>query len=114
MEGNNSVARFAASGMAPVATLSCDRATGQVLLARTGTATTHIPVSVSTTTGSRPLVSEPALSQNGWIVVPLRPHDAVLDAIAFSRGRFALDVAGLPTLTLPVWPELSRVIEDCR
>ena len=39
---------------------------------------------------------------------------ALLDAMAFSRGRFAIDVNGLPSLYLPAWPEVGRVIEDCR
>ncbi len=38
--------------------------------------------------------------------------DAALDAIAFSRGRFALGVSQL--LILPVQAEIGRVIEDCR
>lgn len=38
--------------------------------------------------------------------------DAALDAIAFSRGRFALGASQL--LVLPVQSEIGRVIEDCR
>ena len=40
-------------------------------------------------------------------------HDLRLDRIAFSRGRFALESAN-GALTLPVQPEIGRVIEDCR
>ena len=38
--------------------------------------------------------------------------DPILDAIAFSRGRFALRASQL--LVLPVQAEIGRVIEDCR
>jgi hypothetical protein len=38
--------------------------------------------------------------------------DTALDAIAFSRGRFALSASQL--LVLPVQSEIGRVIEDCR
>ena len=38
--------------------------------------------------------------------------DTILDAIAFSRGRFALRTS--QTLVLPVQAEIGRVIEDCR
>lgn len=38
--------------------------------------------------------------------------DAMLDAIAFSRGRFALRASQL--LVLPVQSEIGRLIEDCR
>lgn len=42
------------------------------------------------------------------------PSDPLLDAMALSKGRFAVEVEGLPTLYLPSWAEVSRVIEDCR
>jgi hypothetical protein len=118
LEGNRSVARFGMSTAAPLVMLSCDRAAGQILLARAETGSEipgiHIPMAISTTTGTRPLTSEPAVSQPGWVTVAIRVHDPILDAMAFSRGRFALDIAGLPMLALPSWPEVSRVIEDCR
>ena len=118
LEGTLSVARFGLPGTASLVTLSCDRAAGQVLLARAGTGSEipgiHIPMAISTTTGTRPLTSEPAVSQPGWVTVAIRVHDPILDAMAFSRGRFALDIAGLPMLALPSWPEVSRVVEDCR
>jgi hypothetical protein len=41
-------------------------------------------------------------------------QDPLLDAIAFSKGRFAVESAGLPTLYVPPYPEVTRVIEDCR
>lgn len=44
----------------------------------------------------------------------LASTDRLLDAIVFSRGRFALQQAGAPPLVLPPWAELGRVVEDCR
>jgi hypothetical protein len=44
----------------------------------------------------------------------LAATDPLLDAIAFSRGRFAVEAPGLPTLILPTWPEPARVVEECR
>ncbi len=46
--------------------------------------------------------------------VTLLPTDAMLDMITFSRGRFAVEVDGEAGLALPAWPEMARVIEDCR
>jgi len=45
---------------------------------------------------------------------PIPAADPLLDAIAFSRGRFLVRVEGQPDLILPTWPELARVVEDCR
>lgn len=114
MEGTQSVARFGPAGSAPLLTLTCDRAGARVLISRAGTGEGHVPMAVTTTTGTRPLVSEPALASPGLIVAWVRSTDLILDAMAFSRGRFALDVAGLPPLYVPSWPEVSRVVEDCR
>ena len=44
----------------------------------------------------------------------IAPRDPILDAMAFSRGRFMIEVAGQAALILPARPEVARVIEDCR
>lgn len=72
------------------------------------------PIRLVTTTATRPFMSDPGLSTNLARGLALRPNDPILDALAFSRGRFAIEVTGQPTLYLPSWPELSRVVEDCR
>lgn len=46
--------------------------------------------------------------------VPLPVADPILDAMAFSRGRFGVEAPGVANLVVPAWPELGRVIEDCR
>ncbi len=118
MEGARSVARFGVPSAVPLVVLSCDRNAGQILLARAASGNEipgdHVPMAISTTTGTRAMTSEPAVSEPGWVTAAIRLSDPILDAIAFSRGRFALDMAGLPMLALPSWPEVSRVIEDCR
>ena len=40
--------------------------------------------------------------------------DPLLDAIAFSRGRLVVTMAGGVPLVAPAWPEAARTIEDCR
>jgi hypothetical protein len=98
--GGDGSARFGAGGDG--FTIRCDRAARQVLLAREGATGTMI---VRTSEGSRNFASTSAA---------LPVSDAFLDAIAFSRGRFTVEAAGVPMLVLPSWPEPSRVIEDCR
>ena len=50
----------------------------------------------------------------GGIGAVLAASDPLLDAMAFSRGRFVVERAGQPPLVLPAWAEVARVIEDCR
>ena len=40
--------------------------------------------------------------------------DPLLEQMAFSRGRILVTVEGGPSLIVPAWPEIGRVIEDCR
>ena len=40
--------------------------------------------------------------------------DPLLDAIAFSRGRLVVTMAGGVPTVAPAWPEAARTIEDCR
>ena len=46
--------------------------------------------------------------------VSLQANEPLLDAMALTKGRFAIETPGQPTLYLPSWAEVSRVIEDCR
>lgn len=113
-QSGRSTASFVQSG-AVLVSLACNRASSQVLLSRAGAGgEAHQPLSLTTTHGTRPLLSEPLLSPPGWLTAELRSADPILDTIAFSRGRFALEASGQPPLYLPAWAELGRVVEDCR
>ncbi len=114
MVGGRSTATYTGANGAALVTLSCESPRGRVLLSRSGAAATAMPLTVVTTSTRRPLLSDPAFPANGWLVVSISAADKLLDAIAFSRGRFALEAAGQDTLYLPSWPEISRVVEDCR
>lgn len=82
----------------------------QVTLARTGGQGVAGMI-VRTETAERSLA---ATASNGAAVATLAPRDSLLDAMAFSKGRFAIEMAGSRALYLPAWPEVSRVVEDCR
>lgn len=110
MEGQLSVARFGGNALV----LSCDRAAGMVTLMRPGTAQGPVPMTVVTSNQSRPLTGMAIATNPPVIAATLTVRDGLLDAMAFSRGRFVVETAGLPTLYVPSWPEVSRVIEDCR
>ncbi|MGB5725326.1 MAG: hypothetical protein WBM39_13030 [Parasphingorhabdus sp.] len=63
------------------------------------------------------LQSYPASNSGGtpnYVAISVAPRDMMMDRIAYSRGRFAVETDGLQSLAIPVWPEFSRVVEDCR
>ncbi len=49
-----------------------------------------------------------------YVAAEIDPRDSILDGIAFSRGRFAIALAGGRSMAIPAWAETGRVIEDCR
>lgn len=69
---------------------------------------------VRTETATRTLVAPRDPEGQVLNTAVMRPNDPLLDAIALTRGRFAVEAAGHPTLYLPAWAEVTRVIEDCR
>jgi hypothetical protein len=108
-EGAQSVARFAAGRL----TLRCDPAGRALRIERSETAMPAgaVALTIRTQTQSRTFNATP---QAGALAVSLPARDPLLDAMAFTRGRFAVEAPGLPPLYVPSWTEVSRVIEDCR
>lgn len=66
---------------------------------------------IRTETVERTLQAE---SRQDAVISTVSANDRLLDAMALSKGRFAVEVAGAPPLYLPSWAEVTRVIEDCR
>lgn len=81
--------------------IRCDRPSRTVTIMRPGLAPQ--PLAIATSSLSRTIPTGGRLAAT----------DPLLDAIAFSRGRF-LVTGGGATLAIPSWPEAARSIEDCR
>lgn len=110
-EGGDSVARFGMPGTTALA-LRCIATTRMVAIDMPNPGGSQ-PLSVTITTSSqtRSLSGQP---RGEWLEITLGARDNLLDAMAFSRGRFMVRAAGRTGLFLPSWPEVTRVIEDCR
>lgn len=85
-----------------VLAIRCIRANRTVQIERLGSA--GQPLTVATSAMTR------GLSAGGTIYAT----DKLLDAMAFSRGRFLVAGGAGPILAVPSWPEAARAIEDCR
>lgn len=94
--------------------MRCERVSGTVLLARAGTLAGPTTMTIKTETQDRKLTARPNPGTPPMIETSLVARDGLLDAMALSKGRFAVEVSGLPSLYLPSWAEVTRVIEDCR
>jgi hypothetical protein len=93
-------------------TLRCTRATRRVTVSKPASAgASALAFWTSSLTRNVAAAFDPA---TGRISAELTMMDPLLDAMVMSRGRFAVTVAGTPSLVLPPWPEIARVVEDCR
>lgn len=93
--------------------LRCDRVTRQVMLARGSPAPGEVMMRIRTETRDQLLTAEP-VPMTGLVAVSLSANDPLLDAMAVTKGRFAVEVEGMQPLYIPAWAEVTRVIEDCR
>jgi hypothetical protein len=94
-------------------TLRCDVLRDRVYLTRKSTQA----ASNLTLRSSARLKSFAAVTTGGslpYIAAEILPDDPILDALAYSRGRIALETDGELPLALPVWSEIGRIIDDCR
>jgi hypothetical protein len=94
--------------------MECNKPARTIRLVRSGSATGGVAMRIRTETAERMLAGNAVADGTPTIEVQLQASDPLLDAMAFSRGRFAVEAAGLETLYIPAWAEVTRVIEDCR
>jgi hypothetical protein len=107
-----SEATFADAANRPQLTIRCTRLSRSVTITRPASAAApSLNVWTSTLKRAVPTRFDPAAARLG---ADLTAFDPLLDAIAFSRGRFAVGVSGQPPLVVPAWADVARVIEDCR
>jgi hypothetical protein len=105
-------ATFLNTSAMPQLTIRCDRAARRVSISKPATvAVPFLNVWTSSAARAVPASFDPATRR---VTIQLAAYDALLDALALSRGRIAVYVTGSPALVLPAWPEVARVIEDCR
>jgi hypothetical protein len=107
-----SEASFLNASALPQLTIRCTRATRRITIAKPASvAAPFLTVWTSAQTRALPASFNPATQR---LSADVAVYDPLLDAIAFSRGRFGVSVSGTPPLVMPAWAEVARVVEDCR
>lgn len=114
-QAGGSLAQFGTPGAgAGSFAMRCNAAQGTVVLTRESTASQPLALRIRTQTGDRVVTAQPVPGQVPSVMVAIPARDPILDAMAMTRGRFAIEAQGTPTLYLPAWSEVTRVIQDCR
>ena len=107
-----SIALYGTPGADALVTLRCDKARARLFLSRAGDVGGTMTVRTSST--SKALAVHPTGGKPAYAASEIGVSDSILDAMAFSRGRIAFELAGVLNIAIPVWSEIGRVVEDCR
>lgn len=107
----SSAARFGLTPQAATLAIQCDRASRGVSIMVSRSTPSHMGAVTLRATSMMKSIS--AEVSGTFATVRLTARDPILDALAFSRGRFGVVVDGVER-AYPAWPEFTRVIEDCR
>lgn len=110
-EGSEAV--FTNASGYPQLWIHCTRATRRVSIAVPAAAAVPPFLNIWTSSATRSVASS-FNAATGRLSLDLANYDPLLDAIASSRGRIGFSVGGQTALVVPAWPEVARVIEDCR
>ncbi len=94
-------------------TLRCELPARRMFLTRAGSASAPTPLTIRTTSGLQGFTAQPTGGVPPYVGIALSPTDMILDRMIYSRGRFLVEGGGAP-LIVPSWPEIARVVEDCR
>jgi hypothetical protein len=112
-DGTISRALFGDNPFRPAMVIACNRGQGWVGIAVRGTPPGPRRMEILTETAQRAMTAANQPEVDG-VAATLAPGDPLLDAMALSKGRFAVAVEGASMLIVPSYAEVSRVIEDCR
>ena len=113
-QAGGSLAQSGSPGAGAGFAMRCDSARGAIVLTRESSASQPVPLRIRTETAERVVTAEPVAGQTSSVAVAIPARDPILDAMALTKGRFAIEAQGTPTLYIPAWAEVTRVIEDCR
>ena len=112
-DDRGSIALFGPAGQNAVVSLRCDLQNRRIYVSREATAPGQRIV-IRTSSSTKEFAAKPNGGTPAYLAAEIMPMDAILDAMAFSRGRILLETGGHSPIILPAWAEIARVVEDCR
>lgn len=111
-DARGGLALFGTPGNDAVLSIRCDMTTRRIYVSRPGNVAGRM--TLRATSGARVYEARPTAGAVPYVAAELATTDPQLDALAFSRGRFLVGLQGSSDIVVPSWPEVARVIEDCR
>ncbi len=109
-----SIALFGEAGEDAMLTLRCAINDKTLFLSRAGNSEANAQMSIRTSHILKRYNAQPTGGTPSFAAIAIDPSDDVLDALTYTRGRFAVELEGTLSIAVPAWSEIARVIEDCR
>ncbi|MBU2342079.1 MAG: hypothetical protein KKE77_12650 [Alphaproteobacteria bacterium] len=113
-QSGGSLAQYGSPGTGAGFAMRCDSTRREIVLTRESASAQPVPLRIRTETAERVVTAQPVAGAVSSVAVAIPARDPILDAMALTKGRFAIEAQGSQTLYLPAWAEVTRVIEDCR
>ncbi len=115
-DSRGSIAMFGQAGSDALFILRCDKNGGRIFASRAGSIAARM--TLRSTNGAKAYDALPTTGPTSgtppYVAAELAARDPQLDSMAFSRGRILIGLDGAGDLILPIGPEFTRVVEDCR
>lgn len=111
-DSRGSIARYGLAGAEAAFTIRCEATGARLFVARPGTMAARM--TLQSTNGAKAYDALPTGGTPPYVTAEIAARDPQLDSMAFSRGRILIGLVGAPDLIMPIWPEFTRVVEDCR
>lgn len=115
-DARGSVALFGQPGTNAQFVVRCDQDARRVYLSRAGSFPVGQSGQMTVRTSSMVRTLSAGNSNNAppYVAAEVLASDRLLDAMAYSRGKFVISVRGTDDVIVPTWAEFARVVEDCR
>ncbi|MEP3225679.1 MAG: hypothetical protein ABJO01_06875 [Parasphingorhabdus sp.] len=114
-DDRGSIALFGPPNAEAIFMIRCDQGRNQLFVSREGTvANSGAQMTLRASSGLQSFSARNSGGTLNYAATMIPVSDIIMDRIAFSRGRFAVETTGLQSIAIPIWPEFTRVVEDCR
>lgn len=108
-----SIGLFGVAGKNAAVTLRCDLQRRRIYLGREGAGTGGKMV-IRSSSAMKEFAASPTGGATAYLASEILPSDPILDAMAYSRGRIAIEADGQQPIAIPSWAEITKIVEDCR
>ncbi len=113
-DSRGSIALFGNPGQDALLTLRCDKNESKLYFSRAGNPQNGAKMTIRTSHTLKSYAASPTGATPSYAAIAIDPSDGILDALVYTRGRFAVETDGMLSVAVPSWAEVVHVIEDCR